>query len=53
MDPFPFELDMAELRDAHIAGRSVSVRVEHDAYEVTIEGERYKRPLGDPLRIDW
>lgn len=53
VDPFPFEIDMAELRDAHIAGRSVSVRVERDTYEVTIDGERHKRALGEPFRIDW
>lgn len=53
VDPFPFDLDTAELRDAHIAGRAVSVRVGQDAYEVTIDGERHKRTLGDPLRIDW
>ncbi|MGQ0643620.1 MAG: MGH1-like glycoside hydrolase domain-containing protein [Gemmatimonadaceae bacterium] len=53
IDPFPLEIDMAELSQARVAGHTVSVRVDRDGFAVTIDGERHRRPLGEPLRIDW
>ncbi|MGQ0539467.1 MAG: MGH1-like glycoside hydrolase domain-containing protein, partial [Gemmatimonadaceae bacterium] len=53
VDPLPFNLELAELKGATIAGRSVSVRVERDGYEVQVDDERYARPLGEPLRVLW
>ncbi len=53
VDPLPFEIDMAELREARIAGRTVSVRVEREQYQVEIDGERHRGRLGEPFRIDW
>jgi hypothetical protein len=53
VDPLPFDLDMAELHDAKIAGHSVSVRVDRESYSVVIDGDTDSRSLGEPLRIDW
>lgn len=53
VDPLPFDIEMAELHDARVAGHSVSVRVDRDSYSVVIDGDAEKRLLGEPLRVDW
>jgi hypothetical protein len=53
VDPLPFDIDMAELHDARIAGHSVSVRVDRESYSVVIDGDTDTRSLGEPLRVNW
>ncbi|MGH7713224.1 MAG: MGH1-like glycoside hydrolase domain-containing protein, partial [Gemmatimonadaceae bacterium] len=53
IDPLPLDIDMAELTGAHVAGHTLSVRVERDGYELDLDGERHRRQLGERLRIDW
>lgn len=53
VDPLPLEIDMAELSETRVAGHNVSVRIDGDVFEATIDGDRHRKPLGDPLRIDW
>jgi hypothetical protein len=44
---------MAELSDAHVAGHTVSVRVEDHTFAATIDGQRLEGQVGTPLRVDW
>ncbi len=53
VDPLPLDIDMAELSETRVAGHNVSVRIDGDVFEATIDGDRHRKPLGDPLRIDW
>jgi hypothetical protein len=53
VDPLPLDFDMAELSDARIAGHIVSVRVERDSYDITVDGDRRRLRVGEPFRVQW
>jgi hypothetical protein len=53
VDPIPMDIDMAQLSDAHVAGHTVSIRVERDSYQVAVDGDTQRRPLGEALRVKW
>ncbi|HJU72322.1 MAG TPA: trehalase family glycosidase [Gemmatimonadaceae bacterium] len=53
VDPFPFEIDMADVSGVHVAGHTIAVRREGEEYDVDIDGERQHKKVGEALRVDW
>ena len=52
IDPFPFGLDVAELRGLRVRGRTLDVRVEGDRVRVTVDGRVREGALGVAMEVD-
>jgi hypothetical protein len=51
IDPFPFEVERAEIRGVRVRGRTVGVRIEGERVRVTVDGEGWETVLGKAVEV--